>query len=112
LEQSIVSRQRQFGVEYLELMEKKATQEELKACLSRAVNDINEIQTKINSHYDTLDVKVAETNEKIIPPTGNSQAAGVTASQPSVNQNLKKPVIKSPSDSGIVSPTEPPQSNT
>ena len=110
LEQKIVSRQRQFGVDYINLVDKKASQEELKECLKRALSEINGIQSEINSHYDNLDEKEAETKSKIIPPTGGQQASSVTASEPSINQQRKKPPIKDPLESqDFSSPTRSPR---
>ena len=99
LEQKIVSRQRQFGVEYINLVDKKASQEELKECLKRALSEINGIQSEINAHYDNLDEKEAETKGKIIPSKGGQQASSVAAPEPSINQQRKKPPIKNPLES-------------
>ena len=108
LEQKIVSRQRQFGVEYINLVDKKASQEELKECLKRALSEINGIQSEINAHYDKLDEKEAETKGKIIPPTGGQQASSVAAPEPSINQQRKKPPIKTLSEAKVVSsPSSP-----
>ena len=104
LEQKVVSRQRQFGVDYINLVEKKATQEELKECLKRALSEINGIQSEINSHYDALDEKEAETKGKIIPPTGSQPATtSAAASEPSINQKRKKTPIKTLSETQVVS---------
>jgi len=108
LEQKVVSRQRQFGVEYINLVDKKASQEELKECLKRALSEINGIQSEINSHYDNLDEKEAETKNKIIPPTGGQQASSAAASEPSINQQRKKPPIKTLSEAQVVSPPSQP----
>jgi len=106
LEQKIVSRQRQFGVEYINLVQKKASHDEMKTCLKNALTDINGIQTEINNHYDTMDEKEAETKTKIIPPTGGSQPASTEASQgPSINQQRKKPMIKTSSDAKVAIPS-------
>jgi hypothetical protein len=90
LEQQIASRKGKFGVEYVNLVEKKASEEERKACLSQALTDINALQAKINEHYDAMDEKEADAKKKIIVPAG---AASAEAS----NENRKKPVIELPS---------------
>lgn len=99
LEQKKVSRQRKFGIDYMSLVESKAPQEELKSCLRDALRDINAIQEKMNSHYDNIDEKEAETKTKIVPPGAAQVEDAVPAgAEPSINQRRKKPPIKTPSN--------------
>ncbi len=91
LEQQIASRKGKFGVDYVNLVEKKASEEELKACLSQALTDINALQAKINEHYDVIDEKEAEAKKKIVVPA--SAASGETGGK----EKRKKPVIELPS---------------
>lgn len=64
LEFKIANRQKKFGVDYLTLVERKATQAALKECLKEALRDIAELQTQINDHYDNIDNKATEVQSK------------------------------------------------
>jgi len=76
LEKKLNARQRQFGVDYLTLVDNKASQENLKRCLHDTLKDIDELQGKINDHYDNIDHKEADTQGKILPGESNNDTGG------------------------------------
>jgi hypothetical protein len=57
LDMKLTNRQKKFGVDYLDLVERKASQQALKSCLKTAMDDINEIKTEINLHHDAIEEK-------------------------------------------------------
>jgi hypothetical protein len=65
LDFKVTTRQKQFGVDYLELVEKNASPQALKECLKEAMNDIAEFQSHINDHHDKIDTKETEVNTTI-----------------------------------------------
>jgi len=71
LEFKIANRQKKFGVDYLTLVERKASQAALKECLKEALRDIAELQTQVNDHYDNIDNKASEVQQK----TGSHDSA-------------------------------------
>lgn len=85
LEKKIATRQRQFGVDYINLVQNKASQDELKKCLKDAMAEINDIKQKINEHYDNIDEKETEVNEKIIPAADGTSPVDKKESQPTKN---------------------------
>ena len=85
LEKKIVTRQRQFGVDYINLVQQKASQDELKQCIKDAMAEINEHKRKINEHYDNIDEKETEVNEKIIPAADGTSPVDKKESQPAKN---------------------------
>lgn len=109
LENKIATRQRQFGVDYINLVQNKASQDELKQCLKDAMAEINELKRKINEHYDNIEEKETEVNEKIIPaadgassvdnqPTKNAGKANERTSTPGRQSNNKAPSAPNKAD--------------
>lgn len=82
LEAKITARQRKFGIDYMTMVEEKASQAALKKCLQDALNDLDALQGQINDHYDNIENKEADVNEKIVP-----SAAGQTPSNSSGSNN-------------------------
>jgi hypothetical protein len=54
LEYKLKNRQKKFGVDYLSLVERNASQQELKRCLGNAMEEIEYLQDEINRHLDSI----------------------------------------------------------
>ena len=65
LEYKITTRQKKFGVDYLNLVQDKAPQNQLKECLREALKDISVLQEQMNEHFDKIDDKTDEADAKI-----------------------------------------------
>lgn len=76
----ITQRQKKFGVDYLELVHRKASQQALKQCLKLAMKDIAVFQKEIDEHDDKIDKKEDDVNREIKPSP--SASAGGSASVP------------------------------
>lgn len=75
LELRISQRQKTFGVDYLTLVDRSASQAALKDCLREAQRDIAALQEQIDAHLDGIDHKEAKASEKIVTATGASLAS-------------------------------------
>ena len=64
LEFQIQRRQEKFGVDYMNLVEKRAPKEELNDCLKVALRDIHDMQQEIDDHHDRMDDKEEEVTAK------------------------------------------------
>jgi hypothetical protein len=73
LDYKVTTRQKQFGVDYLELVEQRASPKALKDCLKEAMNDIAELQSNINDHHDNIDTKQTEVNATISQGPGGGE---------------------------------------
>lgn len=96
LEFKIANRQKKFGVDYLTLVERKASQAALKECLKEALRDVAELQTQVNNHYDSIDNKASELQkekEEDTPPTAAAAARG-DRPKPETRQRNGAPVEK------------------
>ena len=100
LEYKITNRQKKFGVDYLTLVEEKASQDALKKCLREALGDIAEIQREINSHHDKIDSKKAEVDEKI----KTAPASSKRSSKPKPVEEEKSEEDQPAGDSGAQAP--------
>jgi hypothetical protein len=65
LKMKVTNRQKKFGVDYLTLMDRQASQPALKKCLKTALKDIDLLQDHIKEHEDAIDNKETETNDTI-----------------------------------------------
>lgn len=83
LEFKIANRQKKFGVDYMNLVEQKASQAALKECLKEAMRDITALQTQVNEHYDSIDQKKQEVDKTKDEPA--------TRAAPATSQPKKKP---------------------
>jgi hypothetical protein len=98
LEFKITARQKKFGVDYLTLVERKASQPALKGCLKEALRDIATLQTQVNDHYDKIDEKQGEgatstpTTEAAAgtKPKPNRDNSGDTENVPTKKKSTKK----------------------
>jgi hypothetical protein len=79
----ITQRQKKFGVDYLELVHRKASQQALKQCLKTAMNDIAVFQKEIDNHDDKIDQKEEDVNREIKPaPSGGGGGGGASGGAP------------------------------
>jgi hypothetical protein len=67
LEFKITNRQKKFGVDYLNLVQRQEPPSSLKECLRHALNDISVLQNQTNEHYDNISSKEEEVNGNIKP---------------------------------------------
>lgn len=87
--QQLASRKKTFGVEYMDLKDSGATNEELEACVQKCVDDMNKIRAEIEELQKEVERVDAETKAKIKPPptpvaTKTDGAATATPSSPAV----------------------------
>jgi hypothetical protein len=82
----ITQRQKKFGVDYLELVHRKASQQALKQCLKLAMNDIAVFQKEIDDHDDKIDKKQEDVDREI----NASTSSGVPASPPKKKKSTKQ----------------------
>lgn len=101
LEFKIANRQKKFGVDYLTLVERKASQAALKECLREAMRDINELQAQVNDHYDSIEEKKQGVSGK---SEDNDGGGGAARSTPAPGK--AKPATK-PSTSGTTESNAP-----
>jgi len=87
LEKKIGARQKQFGVEYLTLVEQKAPESQLKKCVKDALADINEIKDEINDHEEKIGDRTNEVQQKIKPAPVEPAAAVASAAAPTQRKN-------------------------
>jgi hypothetical protein len=117
LEQKVLSRQRKFGVDYLSLIDRNASQTALNECLVIAQSDIAKLKEQINEHENTIEEKQASTDEKIITASGTPLASSINddngvvgSTSNSSNSNRKtRPTQNDPSasaSSAMSSPTK------
>ncbi len=108
LEFKIANRQKKFGVDYLTLVEQKASQGALKECLQVALRDISELQTQANEHYDSIDRKKEEVQNK----TEDAATRAATRAAPTAAQPKKKPVQQvNRSNNSSSNPKDTPDAN-
>jgi hypothetical protein len=72
LEFKITNRQKKFGVDYLNLVQRQEPTSSLKECLRLALNDISVLQNQTNEHYDNISSKEEEVNGNIKPDPNSS----------------------------------------
>lgn len=75
LEFKISQRKKKFGVDYLTLVERHASQAALKGCLKEAEDDIAKFQEEIDELLETINDMEQDTNHKIIPSKGSASAS-------------------------------------
>lgn len=83
-ETQISSRQRTFGTEYFALLEKGATEEELKACVETAQKDIKTIEAEIKDLEEQAAAIDKETESKIVKPGSATAGTAAATSEPAV----------------------------
>jgi hypothetical protein len=66
LEDKITNRQKQFGVDYLNLVKQNSFPGTLKKCLSKALKDISKLEKEVNEHHDNVDSKTEKVKEKSV----------------------------------------------
>lgn len=60
LEHQLTKKQKRFGVNYMDLIETGASQQELKLCLNKSMKDIIKIQREINRRSGLIEQRKAE----------------------------------------------------
>lgn len=55
LEYQLTSKQKQFGVAYLDLVERQAGQQALQTCLRTSMKEISQLQKEIDVHLDAME---------------------------------------------------------
>lgn len=78
-ENMIMSRQKQFGIEYLDLKKKGATPEELEAAVAKAVADVDKIQAEIEELRKEMQRIDELTKSKIQPKPGATTTTATPA---------------------------------
>jgi cell division septum initiation protein DivIVA len=73
-ESQISGRKKQFGVEYLDLVEAEATSEQLEACLKKAQEDLKKIKDEITDLEQEIARVDGETKKKIVAKPGTTPA--------------------------------------
>jgi hypothetical protein len=69
-------RQKQFGVDYMNLLEQNATNAKLQTCLDKAMAEIERLQYEIDRHHTKIDRKTEKVNEQIqTTPDGGTAPA-------------------------------------
>ena len=96
LEFRVKNRQKKFGVDYLTLVEEKASQDDLKECLKEALADIAKIQEKINEHYDAIDNKIAENGGQVQETPQPAQEEEAPKAAPKKKKSKKKEARANP----------------
>jgi hypothetical protein len=75
LEFKISQRKKKFGIDYLTLVDRHASQAALKDCLRAAQDDISKLQGEIDELLVTIDGKEQDINQKIVTANGSSLAS-------------------------------------
>jgi hypothetical protein len=65
LEYDIAQRKKTFGVTYLDLLDKKATDEELKECINAALEDVGKLKDKMQGHSQNKEKNKEELQRRI-----------------------------------------------
>lgn len=100
LEFKITQRQKRFGVDYLTLVENRASQDQLRQCLEQAKADIQNFQHEIDNHYDIIEDRTGEVQTRIQPTPGSNMPSatavlvsphGDTTPQASTTNNNSRP---------------------
>lgn len=87
LEYKLKNRQKKFGVDYLSLIERNASQQELKRCLRQAMDEIEQLQDEIEEHLLSIEGRegeIKEADELTMEETGGSGQSRRESGQPSV----------------------------
>jgi hypothetical protein len=99
-------RQKQFGVDYLNLLEQNATSAKLQTCLDKAMAEIERLQYEIDRHHTKIDRKTEKVNEQIqTTPDGGTAPAeqpwASTSTRPAATGAPKnKPKARKPTPTG------------
>ena len=75
MEYNIASRKKKFGLDYIDLVEKGATEAELKTCVDGALADINEIKEDISERRKKIEKTNEHLHSKMGAPTATPTAA-------------------------------------
>ncbi|KAL3913097.1 MAG: hypothetical protein SGILL_006626 [Bacillariaceae sp.] len=65
IEYKLKKRQKQFGIDYLTLVENKAGQQELKRCLRHAMDEIEELQVEIDQLVEEIEGREDQVREAV-----------------------------------------------
>jgi hypothetical protein len=115
LEFKIAQRKKKFGIDYLTLVDRHASQQALKDCLKGAQDDIAKFQGDIDEMLHTIDDKEQETNEKIVTSSngpslansgGNVPVSSATAGRPSPYTKGGKDTSYNGHDQGVGRPSK------
>jgi hypothetical protein len=82
LEQKVSNRQKKFGVDYMNLVQDKAPQDQLRKCLQDALRDTGGIQEEINEHHDKIDEQTEQVNSQIKRAPGAEHPVAASVSVP------------------------------
>jgi hypothetical protein len=111
LEYKLKNRQKKFGVDYLSLVERNASQQELKRCLRQAMDEIEQLQDEIEEHLLSIEGREGEIKEAdglTMEETRGSGQSRRESGQPSVETTAQgSPKKKTPKrmSSGQPSPS-------
>ena len=116
LENQVIARQKKFGIDYLTLVDKKVPESHLKKCVKDAVDDIHNIRGEIDDHFDKIDDKADEVQQKIKLAPGQSAATIDSDSVPprrksNNNNNNNKNGNRSPKPSNSSMSNASPRTN-
>lgn len=94
----IVERKKQYGVEYMDLIEQNASQSELQECMDRALADLAELRGEVDKHTNKIDLKEEKINNKIVTDAEPSTGTGgeVKPAQEGPREGPRKPSASQP----------------
>lgn len=64
----IVERKKKFGVDYMDLVEENASQNEIRACMEEAMKDLAELRSQIEKHSSKIDQREEDFQDMINTP--------------------------------------------
>lgn len=90
LEFKLKKRQKKFGVDYLNLVERKAGQQELQRCLRNAMDEIKELQEEIDRLAEEIEGREEQVQEATTSATAQPESESNEKQDEDRNQNQSK----------------------
>jgi hypothetical protein len=119
LEYKLKKRQKKFGIDYLNLVERKAGQLELKRCLRNAMDEIEQLQEQIDRHLMEIEGREEQVAQQATPASTRqaqrhaNETKTINKKEPKSKAKKKqpdRPVFTIDSDDEDEQPEQPPKS--
>lgn len=105
LEFKLKSRQKKFGVDYLTLVEKNASQQELKRCLRHAMDEIEQLQDEIEEHLLSIEDREGEIKDADEVRREETRGSGQSGQPSDGTTAQSSPKKKTPKKKDVERPT-------
>lgn len=100
----INNRKKQFGIEYIDLVEKNASEEALETCVDRAMEDISVLREKMKQLQGTIDQNKQALERKISGRAGSLNQNNYSGNNSSFQQQRTTHPSSTPAWSSVGAP--------